>query len=76
MGEPRNLSPDHPPLKDLERLVELGIKLDELLRAARSEGEGLLAQARERVAQADALWASDLDAGRRGPGLGFSPVRP
>jgi hypothetical protein len=52
-------------VKDLEQLVEVEIRLDELLRAARSEGEGLVAQARERVARAEALWSSDLEAGRR-----------
>ena len=65
MREPRQLPENQPPVKDLERLVELEARLDELLQASRSEAAGLIAQARDRTARAEQDWAADLETARR-----------
>lgn len=65
MREARQLPEDQPPVNDLERLVELEARLDELLEASRSEAATLIAQARDRTARADQDWASDFEAARR-----------
>jgi hypothetical protein len=62
---PRQIREDHPPVKDLERLVETEASLDALLQAARAEAADLIAQARDRVARAEERWAGDFEAGRR-----------
>jgi vacuolar-type H+-ATPase subunit H len=65
MQGPRQLREDHPPVKDLEWLVETEARLDELLQAARTEAGDLIAQARDRVARAEERWAADFEAARR-----------
>ena len=65
MQGPRQLREDHPPVKDLERLVETEARLDELLQAARTEASDLIAQARDQVARAEERWAADFEAARR-----------
>jgi len=62
---PRQLREDHPPVKDLERLVQAEARLDRLLQAARAEAGDLIAQARDRAARAEERWAADYDAARR-----------
>ncbi len=65
MREPRQLPENHPPVKDLERLIELEARLDELLQASRSEAAALIAQARDRTARAEQDWAADFETARR-----------
>jgi vacuolar-type H+-ATPase subunit H len=62
---PRQILEDHPPVKDLECLVEAEARLDELLQAARAEAAGLIEQARDRAARAEERWAGDFVAARR-----------
>ncbi len=65
MQGPRHVRDDHPPVKDLEQLVEAEARLDELLQAACAEAADLIAQARARVARAEERWAADYEAARR-----------
>ena len=65
MQGPRQAREDHPPVKDLARLIETEARLDELLQAARVEAAALVTQARARVARAEERWAGDFDAARR-----------
>lgn len=59
------MSEEHPPVKDLEWLVETEARLDDLLEAARAEASDIIAQARDRIARAEERRAADYEAARR-----------
>jgi vacuolar-type H+-ATPase subunit E/Vma4 len=65
MQGPRQTRENHPPVNDLERLVETEARLDELLQAAHAEAGDLIAQARDRVTRGEERWAADFEAARR-----------
>ncbi|HEY7479904.1 MAG TPA: hypothetical protein VH680_05275 [Gemmatimonadales bacterium] len=66
MSGPREFrEQDHPPARDLERLIETEARLDHLLQAARTEAGDLIAQARERAVRAEERWAAAFEAARR-----------
>jgi vacuolar-type H+-ATPase subunit E/Vma4 len=59
------VSEDHPPVKDLDWLVETEARLDALLQAARAEASDIIAQARDRSARAEERSAADYETARR-----------
>jgi vacuolar-type H+-ATPase subunit E/Vma4 len=59
------VSEQHPPVKDLDWLVETEARLDGLLQAARAEASDIVAQARDRIARAEERRASDYETARR-----------
>lgn len=61
----RQVREDHPPVKDLECLVETEARLDEQLQVARAQAAELIAQARARTDRAEERWVGDFEAARR-----------
>jgi hypothetical protein len=52
-------------IKDLDRLAEAEVRLDELLRTARAEAADLIAHARHEAGRAEEHWAADFETARR-----------